>query len=293
MKSKSDVIYKLPLLVSLCALLVAVPLRVYQYFKVLEPETGFYSTIDFSVYIIYALLGIAVITAIVIPLINRKKMITVASVKKSPVFLVLSLILAVTIIIDSAGQLMSYFDLYDAAASSGSTIAEYVKKQGGTLLLLQAVSGAIAAVYFFVSGLSVSLGNSDGSKLKLLGLTPVLWCIFRLLYKFKRTISFINVSDLLLELFEIVFLMLFFFSLAQTVARIDVKTVFWKIFAYGIPAAMFALMCFLPRFILMVTGKSELLNDHYGVSYSDLGAAAYIIYNLLSRAKAQTSEPEE
>ena len=100
MKSKSDVIYKLPLLVSLCALLVAVPLRVYQYFKVLEPETGFYSTIDFSVYIIYALLGIAVITAIVIPLINRKKMITVASVKKSPVFLVISLILAVTIIID-------------------------------------------------------------------------------------------------------------------------------------------------------------------------------------------------
>lgn len=293
MKSKSDVIYKLPLLVSLCALLVAVPLRVYQYFKVLEPETGFYSTIDFSVYIIYALLGIAVITAIVIPLINKKKMITVASVKKSPVFLVLSLILAVTIIIDSAGQLMSYFDLYDAAASSGSTIAEYVKKQGGTLLLLQAVSGAIAAVYFFVSGLSVSLGNSDGSKLKLLGLTPVLWCIFRLLYKFKRTISFINVSDLLLELFEIVFLMLFFFALTQTVARIDVKTVFWKIFAYGIPAAMFALMCFLPRFILMVTGKSELLNDHYGVSYSDLGAAAYIIYNLLSRAKAQTSEPEE
>lgn len=293
MKSKSDVIYKLPLLVSLCALLVAVPLRVYQYFKVLEPETGFYSTIDFSVYIIYALLGIAVITAIVIPLINRKKMITVASVKKSPVFLVLSLILAVTIIIDSAGQLMSYFDLYDAAASSGSTIAEYVKKQGGTLLLLQAVSGAIAAVYFFVSGLSVSLGNSDGSKLKLLGLTPVLWCIFRLLYKFKRTISFINVSDLLLELFEIVFLMLFFFALAQTVARIDVKAVFGKIFAYGIPAAMFALMCFLPRFILMVTGKSELLNDHYGVSYSDLGAAAYIIYNLLSRAKAQTSEPEE
>lgn len=293
MKSKSDVIYKLPLLVSLCALLVAVPLRVYQYFKVLEPETGFYSTIDFSVYIIYALLGIAVITAIAIPLINRKKMITVASVKKSPVFLVLSLILAVTIIIDSAGQLMSYFDLYDAAASSGSTIAEYVKKQGGTLLLLQAVSGAIAAVYFFVSGLSVSLGNSDGSKLKLLGLTPVLWCIFKLLYKFKRTISFINVSDLLLELFEIVFLMLFFFALAQTVVRIDVKTVFWKIFAYGIPAAMFALMCFLPRFILMVTGKSELLNDHYGVSYSDLGAAAYIIYNLLSRAKAQTSEPEE
>lgn len=293
MKNKSDLIYKFPLLISLCALLVAVPLRVYQYFKVLEPDTGFYSKTDFSVYIIYAVLGIATVSSIVIPLINKKRIITVTSVKKSPVFLVLSLILAVTIIIDSAGQLMSYFDLYDAANASGTIVTEYVKKQGGTLLLLQSVSGAVAAVYFFVSGLSVSLGNSDGSKLKVLALTPVLWCIFKLLYRFKRTISFVNVSDLMLELFEIVFLMLFFLALAQTVAKIDAQTVFWKIYGYGIPAAVFALICFLPRFIVMITGNSELLNEHYGISYSDLGAAAYIIYNLLSRAKAQTNEPED
>lgn len=293
MKNKSDIIYKFPLLASLCALLIAVPLRVYQYFKVLEPETGFYSKTDFSVYAIYILLGAAMIIGVVIPLINKKKMITVSSVKKSPVFLAISLILAVTIIIDSAGQLMSYFDLYDVANSSGTAITDYVKKQGGTLLMLQAVSGAIAAVYFFVSGLSVGLGNSDGSRLKILALTPVLWCIFKLLYRFKRTISFVNVSDLMLELFEIVFLMLFFLALAQTVAKIDADAVFWKIYGYGIPAAMFALICFLPRVIVMIVGKSELLNSHYGVSFSDLGVAIYIIYNLLSRAKAQTNEPEE
>lgn len=293
MKNKTDIIYKLPLFVSLLALLVAVPLRVYQYFKVLEPETGFYSSNDISVYVMYILLGAAMLLSVLIPLINKKKLITVTSVKKSPVFLVFSLILAVTIIIDSAGQLMGYFDLYDAASAAGGTVTEYVKNQGGTFLLLQAVSGAVAAVYFFVSGLSVSLGNSDGSRLKILGLTPVLWYIFKLLYRFKRTISFTNVSELMLELFAIVFLMMFFFALAQTVAKIDAQTVFWKIFAYGVPAAMFALMCFLPRFIVMIIGKSELLNTHYGVSYSDLGVAAYIIYNLLSRMKARTADSEE
>lgn len=293
MRNKTDIIYKLPLFVSLLALLVAVPLRVYQYFKVLEPETGFYSSNDISVYVMYILLGAAMLLSVLIPLINKKKLITVTTVKKSPVFLVFSLILAVTIIIDSAGQLMGYFDLYDAASAAGGTVTEYVKNQGGTFLLLQAVSGAVAAVYFFVSGLSVSLGNSDGSRLKILGLTPVLWYIFKLLYRFKRTISFTNVSDLMLELFAIVFLMMFFFALAQTVAKIDAQTVFWKIFAYGVPAAMFALMCFLPRFIVMIIGKSELLNTHYGVSYSDLGVAAYIIYNLLSRTKARTADSEE
>lgn len=293
MKTKSDIIYKIPLFASLCALLVAVPLRVYQYFKVLESDTGFYAKTDFSVYAIYILLGAAMIISVVIPMINKKKMITVTSVKKSSAFLVISLILAVTIIIDSAGQLMSYFDLYDAAASSGSAVTDYVKNQGGTFLMLQAVSGAAAAVYFFVSGLSVSIGNSDGSKLKVLALTPVLWCIFRLLYRFKRTISFINVSDLMLELFEIVFLMLFFLAFAQTVSKIDAPAVFCKIYAYGIPAAMFALVCFLPRIIVTITGNSELLNAHHGVAYSDLGVAVYIIYNLLSRVKAQTVESEE
>lgn len=293
MKNKSDVIYKLPLFASLCALLVAVPLRVYQYFKVLEPDTGFYSKTDFSVYAIYILLGAAMLIGVIVPMINKKKMIAVPSVKKSPVFLVVSIVLAITLIIDSAGQLMDYFDLYDVANTSGTAVSDYVKSQGGSLLLLQSVSGAVAAVYFFISGLSVGLGNSDGSRLKLLALTPVLWCIFKLLYRFKRTISFINVSDLLLELFEIVFLMIFFLALAQTTAKIDVKAIFWKNFAYGVPAAMFALMCFLPRLIVMISGNSELLNAHHGIAFSDLGVAVYIIYNLLSRAKAQTSEPEE
>ena len=80
MKSKSDIIYKLPLFVSLAALLVSVPLRVYQYFKILEPETGFYSDVNFSVYLIYILLGVAMLGAIIIPMINKKKMITVSSV---------------------------------------------------------------------------------------------------------------------------------------------------------------------------------------------------------------------
>lgn len=293
MKSKSDIIYKLPLFCSLFALLVAVPLRVYQYFKILEPETGFYNKIDFSVYVIYFLLGIAMVIGIAIPLINRKNIITVSRPKKSSAFLVISIIIAVTIIVDSASQLISYFDLYEQAVSSSTQIAKYVKDQGGNMLLIQSVFGAIAAIYFFVTGLAVGVGNSDGTKFKVLAFAPVLWCIFKLLYRFKRTISFVNVSDLLLELFAIVFLMLFFLAFSQVVSAIDASDVYWKLYAYGITAAMFTLMCFLPRFIVMAVGHSELLCTHHGISYSDLGVAIYIIYALLSRAKAQTNNTEE
>ena len=43
------------------ALLVMVPVRIYQYLKIIEPETGFYSAQNFSVYIIYAVMLFSVI----------------------------------------------------------------------------------------------------------------------------------------------------------------------------------------------------------------------------------------
>lgn len=294
MNAKKDFVYKLPLFAALAAVIISVPLRVYQYFKVLDPATGFYNIIDFSVYLLYFVLGAATVFSIVMYAVQRKKLTPVAGIKKSAAFLILSILLAVTVIVDSAGQLMSYFDLYEEAVSSSSmSVSDYVKNQGGSLLLFQAIFGAITAIYFFISGLSTTIGNTDGSKLKVLALSPVAWMIFRLLYRFKRTISFINVSDLFLELFEIAFIMLFFLVYAQVVSKIETSAVFWKLFAYGIPAAMFALVCFLPRFIVTITGSSELLSPHHGIAYSDFAVALFIVYNLITRVKAQLYSSED
>lgn len=287
MNIKKDTVYKLPLFTALAAMIIAVVLRVYQYFKVLDPETGFYNKTDFSVYLLYFVLGAAMLLSLGMFIVNRKKLVPIISVKKSPSFLVLSILLAVTVIVDSASQLMSYFDLYEEAVSASTSVSDYVKAQGGSLLLLQAIFGAITAIYFFISGLSTTIGNADGTRLKIIALAPVIWMIFRLLYRFKRTISFINVSDLLLELFEIAFLMLFFLAYAQVVSKIDAPIVFWKLFAYGIPAAMFAMVCFLPRFIVAVTGNSDLLSPHHGIAYSDFSVALFIAYSLITRVKAQ------
>ena len=109
-----------------------------------------------------------------------------------------------------------------------------------------------------------------------------------------------NVSDLFLELFLIVFSLLFLFSLAQVNSKIDtydedssMKSVFWTIFGYGIPAAVLALTVFLPRFIVIITGKSELLNPMYTAHASDLAFAVYAVYTCISALKAESKVTEE
>lgn len=286
MKTDNSLTYKIPLFSALLAVLIAVPLRVYQYFKIIDPETGFYNNVDFSVYIMYFILGASMIISIIMPYLKHKDMIPVSVCKKDPGYLAVSLIMAVGVIIDSAIMLVNYFELYsDGMASVYQTTSQYISNQGGTILLIQAILGIVAAVYFFVSGLTVGIGTSDGSKLKVLALAPTVWCIFRLLYRFKRTISFTNVSDLMLELFMIVFSMMFFLAFAQVIAKVDGQTVFWKIFSYGVPAATFALVCFIPRLIVIITGHADMLSKHYSLHISDITFAIFVAYNLITRAR--------
>ena len=202
---KIENIYKIPLFGALAALLIAVPLRVYQYFNLINPETGFYDKTDATVFILYAVSIISIVLSIAVPFINRKKLVTVSSCKKSIGFLVVSVVTAISLIVDAAVQLLYYFSLIEEAAAIGYEQSKYLQSQGATLVLCQIVLGVITAIFFFICGISVGVGNSDGSKYKILALAPTVLCIFKLLYRFKRTISFVNVSDLLFELFAIVF----------------------------------------------------------------------------------------
>ncbi len=292
MNKSNDLTYKAPLFVTLVATLIAVPLRVYQYFKLINAETGFYDSKDITIYVIYAVLAVAMIACIAFSYIKNKALTPVTLGNNSKPFLCVSLIMAIGAAIDSFTVLSDYLTLYTENSGNYINVADYVSAEGGTLMLVQAVLGAVSAVYFIVSGIS-ALNKNNAPKLKILALFPVIWCIFRLLFRFKRTISFVNVSDLLLEMFMIVFSMMFFLALAQVNSKIDAKTVFWKLFAYGFPAVMFSLVCFLPRIILVITGNSDELSAQYLPNAADISFSIYAVYICISAAKATIPAAEE
>lgn len=288
MKNNKDLVYKVPLFATLTAVLIAIPLRVYQYFKLINPETGFYDDTDFSVFVMYAALTIAMLVCIVYAYLKHKSIHPVYNNKSSMPHIVMSIIMAAGVCTDSLSMISDYLELYSANSGNYLNINDYISAQGGPLMLIQAVFGILTAIYFVVSGLSV-LNKINAPKLKFLALMPVAWCIFRLLFRFKRTISFVNVSDLLLELFMIVFIMMFFLALAQVNSKIDADSVFWKLYAYGFPAAMFSLVVFLPRFILVLTGSGNQLNPDYLPGFSDFTFALYSIYIGISASKIKTN----
>lgn len=266
------------ILVFAAAVIIALPLRTLQYFTVLESETGFFIKNDWSVYLLGIILSAAIIFLLVFGFISRKSLDYSLETIKRPGQGILSLTAC-------AGILMSTASIaVDLVSSTGFSQEESTNK---AILAIQAIFGVLSAIYFLAVGLSFLTGKSNGSEYRLISLAPVIWSIFRLVLRFTRTISYIRVSDLMFEMLMLVFFIMFFMTFAQVNSRVDGEKKEWKIAAYGLPAALLALVCFVPRFIVMITGNADLLNEQSPAEYCDIGIALFIISTVLTRVTAK------
>ena len=266
------------ILVFAAAVIIALPLRTLQYFTVLESETGFFIKNDWSVYLLGLILSAAIIFLLVFGFISRKSLDYSLETIKRPGQGILSLTAC-------AGILMSTASIaVDLVSSTGFSQEESTNK---AILAIQAIFGVLSAIYFLAVGLSFITGKSNGSEYRLISLAPVIWSIFRLILRFTRTISYIRVSDLMFEMLMLVFFIMFFMTFAQVNSRVDGEKKEWKIAAYGLPAALLALVCFVPRFIVMITGNADLLNEQSPAEYCDIGIALFIISTVLTRVTAK------
>ncbi len=273
------------------AAVVALPIRTMQFFTVLEGESGFYREADWSVYLLYGVLALSIVAILVYGIFSRKRLDYSLEVSKRPGMGVISMAAAMGVLLDAAFCITSAMKIEEI--SSGLSTANYVEgmTQGdGIILTAEAVFAVFTSIYLVVLGFSYLSGKTNGSEYRLISLAPVIWSIFRLVYRFKRTISFVRVSDLLFEMIMICFMIMFFFAFAQVNSRVSGKGNEWKIAAYGIPAALLALVCFVPRFIVTITGNAQLLYSYSAAEYCDFGVALFIISAVLTRVTDKLPE---
>lgn len=256
--------------------LTAIPLRVYQYFHVIEPGTGFFISTDATVYALYGLLGAGLICSMASALICRREIGYDRSVKKRPgqgIFAVLACV--------------SMF--YEVGVIVGRLMGDIEDPGDGTFLITvlllraQVIFGLLAAVYILLVGIGCFTGKSNGSEFKILSAAPMAWLMFRLILCFTTKISFTKVSELTLELFMLAFMLMFFGAYAQLNSKIESKGLDWKVVGYGLPAAVFGLCCFVPRLVMVLTGNESGLYENGPVTFCDLGLALYILSVVFTR----------
>ncbi|MBR5246513.1 MAG: hypothetical protein IKV25_03980 [Clostridia bacterium] len=264
-----------PLYVLVGFLALAIPLRTYQLLFITESDTGFYKSVNWTVYALHLIAILAVAVSYV--MVNLAK--SVPSSKNPPSrknkFLsVSSICFGFGIVLDAISIFSKLF-----LDKSGVALAE----RGNLVpLLIEGIFGVFAAIYILIFGISFFDGKTTYSQYKFLALTPLAWSVGRVIIRFLTRISYVNIADLLFELVAVSFMMIFFLALARISSGLANETSMRSLFASGFASAFFCLLTNVPRVIVTITGSGAIIPNAYPISVCDLFFAFFAVTYIIN-----------
>ncbi len=286
---KINPLYSLYVIFGLMA--VAVIFRMYQLLNIIESDTGFYHFKDWSVYVMYAVCGLAIVVPYVLTILAKNVPASKSPFRKDMLMAVTSFVFAGGIVLDVVSSLSTFLLNVKSFSAAGISVMG-TADQSQLPLILESVFGVLAAIYIIIFGISYIDGRTTYSQYKFLAITPLFWAMSRIVIRFVRKIAYVNVSDLMLELFLLAFMMIFLLNFARISAGLANNKAMRTVFSSGFVCIFFGTVTNLPRLLMILTANGSSLPDEYPFSLCDLGFAvfafAYIV-NAMKCAKENDS----
>lgn len=281
------------LMVFAVAVLICVPLRLYQTICLIEPDTGFFVRGDHvTVTILYVVAAVAGASILIMsylgirtdtqPVRMKSRLLCVMAGIMAAAFLIDAFYTVYTVVRSLVGQ---------GTVSAADGTARYALMQFITEAA-QILFAALSGVYFACLSFSWN-GRGSASNYAVLAVMPTFWAIARAINRFIRMINFKNVSDLLLELFMLAFMMLFFLAFARIHSKVESEGVQWQVYGCGLAAALAAAIVSIPRAIMIVCGMGDRIAQGYPLNACDLVLPFFVTAYLLTASATQRKERPE
>ena len=282
-----------PLYTVLALLVVTIPFRVYQHLNIVAADTGFYKRIDWSVYLMYAVATVAVVIPYILTYLAKNIPASKSPFRKNRFLAVTSIIFAIGIIVDVVSAFSQFILNIKSFSAIGASAFGPLNPQQ-IPLLIEAVAGVVASIYMLIFGISYIDGRTTYSQYKFMALTPLFWAMSRLVVRFVKKIAYINVSDLMLELFGIAFLMMFLLSFARISSGLANEKAMRNAFASGSATLFFLATANVSRLLVIITGNGNKLPYEYPFALCDLGVALFIVAYIINAVRyANENDSEE
>lgn len=182
----------------------------------------------------------------------------------------------------------------DIAIKIKSDVLDYItlygKAENTTIIYLLALFGAAAAVCFVIQGIGFVRGN--GPSAAVYAFISV-WSIFRLFVRY--TLEFNGkalISENVLDIFALCSVMMTLLYLAHVYYRVGVKKSTGKLFAFGLCAAFFSVVSSVPRILLGLTGRTELLSHSSSMGYCNLFFGIFVMVLLFAMSGKDSIGPD-
>lgn len=264
-------------------LFVSLPTRVYQLLAIVDTENGFYKSSDVTITLLYIVAFLFVLLIMGMSFLSKEVPSPKLPTGKNPLLGITSAVMVVGLFWDVfAIEKTVVRAVGDEFILSNflETLKLDIADNGGMLLVLRVIFAILAIFYFLVFSISHLTGKGSYKEFKLLALAPLCWSMVSLIDRLMSAISFISVSELLFEIFMLVFAMLFFLTFARISSGIFTVDSMWGIYGYGLSACVFAGLVTIPRIAVVIAGKD--LVPGYEFSFAHLSLLVFIFSYIIA-----------
>lgn len=272
-------------IVMAASLSVILPLRIYEYLELMKEGTGFFSASGkIGVYTLYGIIAAVCVVLLIFSRVGSKSHTYSIPKRRNIPVAIVTFLLSFSVISDGVYQA---FLVYRSVVSGDNTTAVMSEISNSIVTWFRAAQGVLAllsGVFFFILAMYYCRpSEKDIKKIKLLAVTPVIWECFRLMIRFMNTIDFKKVSELLFEMFMIVFCAMFLVAFIKFMCGYSLPRAQTKLFGYGMIAALFCFVCSVPRYVLVVFSRTQNLYNADSVwQINDLFMGMFILSVLFS-----------
>lgn len=265
------------------ALIVVLPLRVYEYLRLMKVNTGLFSGEGkVCIYVLYAFLFAVTVCILVLSSVGSKTHKFKSGIEKNVPMFAVSLLLSISVFFD-AGYSVYKFAVSVGKENTAQMMSEFTNKVVTYLGLIEGIFAVLAGAFFVLLAVKYFGTKLNFKKVQILAVMPVIWEASRIMIKFMSTVSFIKTSELLLEMFMICFTMLFLCAFIKFIYSYELTRAQYKLYGYGTTAVLLSFVCSIPRYILLIFGASNALYSSASLySVCDLFMGIFILSFLFS-----------
>lgn len=235
-------------LTALCAAVLAVPFRIYELAKTVDPDTGFWRHPDPTRWVIYGLALVVIVLAFLYSRFSKDLPDPEFSREKSIPLGIGGVLLTLGFLGDTAFAVLQCVSLAGTYDPWNMTVGYFLISTGFLAQLFHTLFSLLSAVYFGFYAVDFFKGANVYAKLGVLSMNPVLWGIACLLSAFIKPIKYLNVSQLFLEVLFLIFASIAFFAFARLASQVESERSMWVLYFTGIPAMFLGYVCGLALF---------------------------------------------
>lgn len=287
LKGKSGISLRIILFAGLVGFSVLTALRFYQTFALIDGSTGFFTSNNITVILMYALLALCIIGVICLCYVCGDLPTGKSAEKVSFVSAAAGFLFSIVLMYDGLKDLFSA-NVFGRGEFSVALLKDAL---GGSIGFMSVIFAILGSIVILIETLFVAGGKKIPAFLKLPMLLPVLWAFTKTLGFFSVTVSYIKVSQLFFAIFSAAFLMVFLFENARMASDIGRKNAVWFFFASGIIAAGLSFSASLPYLAAAIIAPEKIVS-YCPFEIYNIAGGIYCIAAMIRRFGVSTSEDE-